>query len=102
MDEKSAVEESFEITDTMPWATNRQLAGGLWKLKDKVDGAILVSAFPCGPDSLANDLISRKVSNLPKLIVVLDGQSGEAGLQTRIESFVDILTFRKKGGYLNG
>jgi predicted nucleotide-binding protein (sugar kinase/HSP70/actin superfamily) len=41
------------------------------------------------------------MTGFPILKVVLDGQSGEAGLQTRIESFIDILTFQKKGGYLH-
>jgi predicted nucleotide-binding protein (sugar kinase/HSP70/actin superfamily) len=100
-DEKTSIQKSFEITDTMPWATNRRLCGGLLQCASDIDGAILVSAFPCGPDSLANELISHKMDSFPILKVVLDGQSGEAGLQTRIESFIDILTFQKKGGYLH-
>ena len=63
---------------------------------------MLASAFPCGPDSMTNDAIARCVQGKPMLSLTLDAQSGTAGLETRIESFVDILAYRKKGGYLHG
>ena len=30
---------------------------------------------------------------------MIDAQSGTAGVETRVESFVDILRFQQKGGY---
>ena len=61
----------------------------------KVDGVILMSAFPCGPDSMTNDMLVRLVKDVPILTIILDNQSGSAGLETRLESFVDILRFRR-------
>lgn len=94
-----ARKKSFEFSRTMPWIVNRELVGSILLLQDKVDGIILVSAFPCGPDSMTNDAIMRCIQGLPILNLMIDAQSGTAGVETRIESFVDILRFQKEGGY---
>ena len=65
---------------------------------DKIDGMVLMSAFPCGPDSMVDEMIIRKFRGKPILNITLDDQDGTAGLETRLESFVDILRF--KGGTL--
>ena len=63
---------------------------------------MLVSASPCGPDSMTDDAIMRCIQGAPILGLTIDVQSGTAGVQTRIESFVDILRFKQKGGYVRG
>ena len=63
---------------------------------------MLISAFPCGPDSMTDDAISRCIHGRPLLTLTVDSQSGTAGVETRVESFVDILSYQRKGGYLNG
>lgn len=93
---------SFEFSETLPWEINRELVGSLLELKDKVAGVVILSAFPCGPDSLFADALVRDVHDLPILRLTLDAQSGNAGVQTRVESFMDILTYQAKGGYLHG
>ncbi len=82
---------------TVPWMVSRELLGAVVALKGQVDGIILMSAFPCGPDSMVNDLLTRKLQELPILVLTLDAQDGSAGLETRLESFVDILQFRREG-----
>lgn len=95
-----ALRKSFQVSDTLPWLINRELLGSLMLNKKKVDGIVMVSAFPCGPDSLFDDLVIRTVHDIPLLNLVIDAQSGTAGVETRIESFVDILRFQEKGSYL--
>lgn len=97
VDRKRALERAAEITDTLPWTFNRELVGAVQEYRDYVDGIILLSAFPCGPDSLVNDIILRRVKGIPILNLVLDYQDGTAGIETRLESFVDIITFKKEG-----
>ena len=68
--------------------------------RDDVDGIILLSAFPCGPDAMVNELITRRVNThggkgVPILNLVLDSQSGTAGVETRLESFIDIIRFKE-------
>lgn len=93
---REALARSAEISETLPWAFNKELAGAVAMLKNQVDGIILMSTFPCGPDSLANEILLRRVKDKPVLNLVLDGQEGRAGLETRLESFIDIIKYRKE------
>ena len=80
------------------WKINRDLLGGIELYKDKVDGIVLITTFPCGPDSVFNEMIIRNIKCKPILSLMIDELDATAGLQTRLESFVDILSARKKGG----
>lgn len=100
-DHSRAFKKSFEFTRTMPWVINRELIGSILMLQDQVDGIVLISAFPCGPDSMTDDAIMRCIEGTPILNLLIDAQNGTAGIQTRVESFMDILQFHKKGGYLH-
>lgn len=100
-DHEKALERSYEFSDTLPWIVNREMIGTILSLYDQVDGIVLMSAFPCGPDSMTNDALMRCIKGKPILSLTVDAQSGTAGLETRLESFVDILRYQKKGGYLN-
>lgn len=97
-----AVAASERFSATMPWVVNREICGSIMLLSEHVDGIVLVSAFPCGPDSMTDDAIVRCMQGTPILNLTIDAQSGTAGLETRIESFVDILRYQKRGGYVHG
>lgn len=90
-----AAKAGSELSPTLPWICNRELAGAVWEYKDIIDGIILMSAFPCGPDSMVNDIIIRRIKGIPTLNLTVDAQDATAGLETRLESFVDILHFRE-------
>lgn len=92
---KMALEQSLKLSPTLKWEVNREIAGSVYKNRERVDGIILLSAFPCGPDSMVNEMIMRKNYGVPILNLVMDGQDGEAGMETRIESFIDIIGFKK-------
>ena len=100
-DRKRALKTSFDFSETMPWIVNRELVGSIMLLGEHIDGIVLVSAFPCGPDSMTDDAILRCIQGKPILNLTVDAQSGTAGLETRIESFVDILRYQQKGGYIH-
>jgi predicted nucleotide-binding protein (sugar kinase/HSP70/actin superfamily) len=93
---KEALAESLHLSDTVPWLFSRELLGAVALYQDRADGIILMTAFPCGPDSLVNELIVRKIKDKPILNLILDGQEATAGLETRIESFMDIIRFKKE------
>lgn len=93
---KEAVSESVHLSDTTPWLFSRELLGVVAMYQEQIDGIILMSAFPCGPDSLVNEAIIRRVKDKPILSLILDAQEGSAGLETRLESFVDIIRFKKE------
>jgi predicted nucleotide-binding protein (sugar kinase/HSP70/actin superfamily) len=93
-DRKESLVKSKEISESLYWIYNKELIGSIKLLEDKIDGIILLTAFPCGPDSLVNELIIRKSKKIPTINIILDELQGEAGLQTRIESFMDIIKER--------
>lgn len=99
VNKKQAMEKSEELTDTMPWRYNKELVGAVHLCKDKVDGIILVTAFPCGPDSLTNEVLLRRVKNVPILQLILDSQEGTAGMETRLESFIDIIKYKREASH---
>lgn len=84
------------ISADLYWTLNKEIAGAIPLLKSSVDGVLLVSAFPCGCDSLVDELILRRVKDIPMAQIIVDEQQGEAGMQTRIESFMDIVCERKR------
>ncbi len=95
-DEKECIKASYNLTKTLPWAYNRHLVGAVELYKDKVDGIVILTTFPCGPDSMVNEMILHKVKNLPILLLTMDAQDATAGIETRLESYVDIINFKKE------
>lgn len=97
-DRKKAQNDFLKLSDgTLPWIVSRELLGGIVRYKGRVDGIVLLTGFPCGPDSIVNDVIKREIDDLPVLYLLLDGQDGMAGVETRIESFIDVLSFWNAG-----
>jgi len=91
----AATQIAKEESPTLKWGYNQELMGAVSLYKQDVDGIILLTAFPCGPDSLVNEIIIRRTKDKPVINLVVDEQDGMAGLETRIESFVDIIRFRQ-------
>lgn len=94
-DKNRAVEASYKISESLYWTYNQEILGAIELYKNKIDGVIFLTTFPCGPDSLVNDLCSMKIKNIPCSYIVIDELQGETGIQTRLESFVDIVSARK-------
>ena len=79
----------------MYWKINAELIAGVEYYKDYADGIVLISTFPCGPDSIFNEMIIRSEKEKPILNIMIDELDATAGLMTRLESFVDILETRR-------
>ena len=99
-------EESERLSKKVYWQLGRELvAAALHYMKDReVDGIINVSSFGCGQDSFTNALVEyyvTKHSSKPILSLVLDEHSGDGGLNTRVEAFLDMVDQRKKNGDLH-
>ncbi|WMM26399.1 acyl-CoA dehydratase activase-related protein [Tissierella sp. MB52-C2] len=62
--------------------------------KKQVDGIIYISSFACGIDSVVVELIKDKIGEFPFMILKIDEHTGEAGLDTRVEAFIDMLERR--------
>ncbi|NLY30789.1 MAG: hypothetical protein GX047_09220 [Firmicutes bacterium] len=83
----------------MFWTSGRRILGAAWEYTEMpVDGIIYITAFGCGTDSLTAELVERTVrrrSQIPQLILNIDEHTGEAGVVTRLEAFVDMLRWRR-------
>lgn len=92
---------AMKLKKDMFWTFGKEIIGSAYYLLNKgmVDGVVLVVSFGCGPDSLVGELIERiykRERTLPLLFLTLDEHSGEAGVLTRLEAFVDMIRLNKK------
>jgi predicted nucleotide-binding protein (sugar kinase/HSP70/actin superfamily) len=62
----------------------------LFKRKE-IDGIVYVSSFCCGTDSVTIEMIKNRIGSFPFLVLKLDEQTGEAGYNTRLEAFREVL-----------
>jgi predicted nucleotide-binding protein (sugar kinase/HSP70/actin superfamily) len=62
-------------------------------LEYNISGAIEISSFQCGCDAVLKEFIEKefKQNKIPFLYLLIDEHSGEAGIQTRLEAFIDTL-----------
>ena len=83
------------LTPDCYWLLNKEISGAVERYRSQMDGVILLAAFPCGNDALMSEMIVRRTGDVPMIRLLLDEQQGEAGLQTRLESFMDMLAGRR-------
>lgn len=93
-------EYSSQFIKRIFWTQGRKLIGSSNYLLDNklIDGIIYLNAFGCGLDSMLVYLVEKKCieENIPMLVLTLDEQTGEAGLVTRIDAFLDMMKWGKK------
>lgn len=94
-DTKYLEQEAKKISPKNYWTYNKEIIGAISHYQELVDGIILITSFPCGPDSLSNEMILRNVK-IPITNLIIDEANSDTGLLTRIESFIDILEERRK------
>lgn len=65
--------------------------------EEKFDGVIQVYPFTCAPEIIAQGIVTKisTEKGIPIITFSLDQHSGEAGIQTRLEAFTDLL-YQKK------
>lgn len=64
--------------------------------EENYDGIIHILPFTCMPEIIAQSILPRVSSDfgIPVLSLVVDEHTGEAGFQTRLEAFVDLIDRR--------
>lgn len=65
--------------------------------REGFDGVIHLFPFTCMPEIIAGSILPKVIKkyDFPHLSLVIDEQSGRAGLITRLEAFIDLLKNRK-------
>lgn len=94
-------EKADTLDKKMFWSFGRKILGtALHAIEDnEVCGIIYLSSFGCGLDSVIAEIVERKIrrsSNKPFTLLTIDEHTGEAGVDTRIEAFVDMIRWREK------
>jgi len=83
------------------WTYEHELVGAAtYYLSQKtIGGVVSITTFGCGPDSVMLESLQKLAGQhgVPFLNLVFDEQTGEAGLVTRLEAFVDMLESRLRG-----
>jgi predicted nucleotide-binding protein (sugar kinase/HSP70/actin superfamily) len=87
--------------DALDWYYELELLAAARRLLEveTVDGLLLVASFACGTGAVTNGLVQRAAvhrNRVPTILLLLDEHTAEAGLITRVESFVDLLRLRKR------
>lgn len=92
--------EATRLPKKLFWTLGQRMIGaGYYYADNDIDGIIHIAAFACGPDSMTGELIertNRQVWQVPFLNLTLDEHTGEAGIVTRIEAFLDMVRWKKK------
>lgn len=67
------------------------------------DGVIQVAPFTCIPEIVAKSILPQisKDLGMPTLCLTIDEQTARAGVQTRLEAFIDLLQQKRQHGGLN-
>jgi len=85
-----------KLPKDMFWSYGRELYGAARYFLDHecVNGVIVLSAFGCGTDSIIKEIIEREYkrrNTIPLLSLTIDEHTGEAGVLTRLEAYLDLL-----------
>ena len=76
------------------WLLTNEEYGAIFHLGDQSDvaGIIYVIPFNCGPDFVLEDFVIRQVrKQKPISVISIDESTGEAGLTTRVDAFLDMI-----------
>jgi predicted nucleotide-binding protein (sugar kinase/HSP70/actin superfamily) len=92
----AVIDRELERYPGISWTYEKELLGAAshFLSRDDIDGVMLVVGFACGPDSIIGEIITREVrteKSPPLMTLVLDEHTGEAGVATRVEAFVDLI-----------
>jgi predicted nucleotide-binding protein (sugar kinase/HSP70/actin superfamily) len=62
-------------------------------LKYSISGVIEISSFLCGCDAVLKEFVEKrfKENKIPFLYLIIDENTADAGVQTRLEAFIDTL-----------
>ncbi|MCX7781022.1 MAG: acyl-CoA dehydratase activase-related protein [Negativicutes bacterium] len=97
---KTLYELSAELHPEVYWQLSAKIVGAAqyFCALPNIKGILVISSFGCGPDSLINEYIDNlilKPSGKPYTFVNLDEHTGNAGIVTRVEAFLDLIEWRQ-------
>jgi predicted CoA-substrate-specific enzyme activase len=86
--------EDEEFEAFMHWAMGETVLKGAQVIKKHPQlFSTFITNFSCGPDSFLVELFRDEMEGKPSLTLELDSHSADAGVNTRIEAFLDVVNF---------
>ncbi len=100
MPRKVIEKQMSNLDQNMFFQYEREILGTILHFleNETIDGIIHIIIFSCGPDSIVGELASRyshRFQSVPLLQLTFDELTGEAGLNTRLDAFFDMIKRRK-------
>ncbi|MBS4025993.1 MAG: hypothetical protein KGZ96_10020 [Clostridia bacterium] len=96
---KLIAKEASHLPKNLFWHySNQVIRAAYYYLHQGIDGLIHITAFGCGPDAMVDkimELEAKQHNQVPFMTLTIDEHSGEAGVMTRLEAFVDMIRLRK-------
>ncbi len=93
-DKERAVKD-LKLLKSPFWESLVRTLGTAVCLKEQVEGIIYMSSFSCGPDAFIVEMIKHHIGDTPLMVLKLDEHKGNAGFETRLEAFADLLERRR-------
>ncbi|MFP4687401.1 MAG: acyl-CoA dehydratase activase, partial [bacterium] len=84
--------ESERLEEQMYWSMGQKiLKGAAFVNRHPQLFGVYITNFSCGPDSFLISYFRQKMGKKPSLTLELDSHTADAGLDTRVEAFLDIV-----------
>ena len=91
LDKSLAASFSDYFSDSIYWKYSKEMIGSLYYYRHQINGIIFLSTYPCSLDALVNNLAIYKNKYLPILNIIIDENTSKLNLETKLESFIDIV-----------
>ena len=90
-------DQELQDAETMYWSMGRMIlkAARMTRNHKQLFGTY-ISNFSCGPDSFIVGYFRDEMGRKPSLTLELDSHTADAGLETRIEAFLDIVHYYRE------
>ena len=95
------IEEGIRaLSKRIYWTFGKETVGAAFHYLDskEIDGLIYIISFECGPDSLLKEIVDDKARKNKKsayMTLVIDEHTGETGINTRLDAFIEMIKRRR-------
>lgn len=95
------IERELAYINPVSWFFEDTILGAarMFHQNNDISGILYVFSFGCGAASITNEIIELEIHKnlqMPLLRIVLDEHTGETGLMTRLESFMDMIRLKEE------
>ncbi len=100
LSQKTLQQANLTLRKQLFWSLGRKVMGSAIHYSQRADvsGIIHLASFGCGLESLVADMAERAARRYSKpfMLLTMDEHTGEAGMLTRLEAFLDMLAWREE------